>query len=478
MKKFLYVAAVAACLALCGCQQKPETAEPPVIVLGFEGELLLDPDGGEGSFSYAVESPVEGGVLEVSAPDDEWVYDFEVVEEENKVKFDVLPNDTGASRSAVIHLVYVYGDKKVEKDFTAVQEPAASAAVPAIVLGFEGELSLEPDGGEGNFSYTIESPVEGGVLEVSAPECPWVHDFVVSEADGSVSFELYANGTGAARSGEIHLAYVYRENKVENSFTAVQQAGSTIWEGTPDIIVRDMTVQAEGGEGLSVLYYINYSRDGEVTMTYEDKDWVHDVALTEFAHEIGENDNGEVLFSLDPNTGEKREFKITLTYTYEGGKDVQDFTVIQVAGSAEEQVHREMKYAMGAYNGTDKTYVDAIHEYHVYMSNQPFEAPDEYAATSASYDVYLYAAAPEDPVTMLPPAGTYPLSGAIVPDVFSLEFRDIFGDWHLDFSDGTLTLAYDDSGNMILEIIATDDETGDIHRVTFTGEVIFTDIRE
>ena len=79
---------------------------------------------------------------------------------------------------------------------------------------------------------------------------------------------------------------------------------------------------------------------------------------------------------------------------------------------------------------------------------------------------------------MLPPAGTYPLSGAIVPDVFSLEFRDIFGDWHLDFSDGTLTLAYDDSGNMILEIIATDDETGDIHRVTFTGEVIFTDIRE
>lgn len=478
MKKFLYVAAVAACLALCGCQQKPETAELPVIVLGFEGEFPLDPDGGEGSFSYAVESPVEGGVLEVSAPDDEWIYDFEVVDEENKVKFDVLPNDTGASRSAGIHMTYVYGDKKVEKDFTAVQEPAAGTDAPAIVLGFEGELQLNPDGGEGSFSYTVESPVEGGSLEVSAPECPWVHDFVLSEEDNSVSFELYANGTGAARNGEIHLAYVYGEDRVETSFTAVQEAGSVIWEGTPDIIVRDATVSAEGGDDLNVWYYINYSWDGEVTMTYEDKDWVHDVTLTEFAHEIGENDNGEVLFSLDPNTGEKREFTVTLRYTYEGGADVQEFTVIQAAGDSGEQVHREMKYAMGAYNGTDKSYLDKAHEYRIYLSNQPFDVPDEYASTSSSYDVYLYAAAPDDPVTMLPPAGTYPMSGAITPDVFSLEFRDIFGDWHPAFSDGTLTLGYDDSGNMTLEIVATDDETGDIHRVTFTGEVTFTDIRE
>lgn len=377
MKEFLYAAAVAAALALCGCQQKPEAMESPVIVLGFDGDLQLNPEGGEESFSY-----------------------------------------------------------------------------------------------------NVEHPAEGGRLEVSAPEAEWIHDFVVSAEDNSVSFGVYANGTGAERSTRIHLAYVYGDDRVETGFSAVQPAGAEIWEGTPDIIVRDAVVPAGGGES-EVRYYINYSRDGAVTMTYEEREWVHDVELVEFGHESGANDNGQVTFLLDPNTGEKREFTVTLIYTYEGGMDSQDFTVTQVAAASEgPSVEREMKYAMGTYNGTDRTYIDTAHEYHLYMSTQPFEEPDQYASASASYDVHLYAAAPSDPSTMLPPSGTYHSSGAITPDVFSLEFCDIFGDWHLAFSDGTLVLGYDDSGNMTVEVLATDDETGDIHRVTFSGPVVFADIRE
>ena len=367
MKKFLYVAAVSACLALCGCQQKPEVAEPSVTVLGLEGDMALDPAGGPASFSYAVESPVEGGRLEVSAPDAEaeWVYDFEVVEEDNVVNFSVLPNETGDSRHTWIRVVYVYGENRVETGFEVVQDPIR------------------------------------------------------------------------------------------------------IWEGTPDIIVRDTVVPAEGGPGF-VIYYINYPRDGVVSMKYDEVPWVHDVKL--------DLENTRVTFTVDPNSGEKRQFTVTLMYTYEGGEDVQDFTVIQVGTG--EPVQREMRYAKGEYNGTDRTTLENAHEYHIYMSTLPFDVPDEYAAASASYDVHLYAAAPADPETMLPPAGTYPLSGAITPDVFALEFRDVLGAWHTVFNDGELNLGYDDSGNMTVDILATDGQSGDVHKVTFTGQVIFTDIRE
>ena len=290
------------------------------------------------------------------------------------------------------------------------QKPEA-AEPPVILLDFEGDLQLAPEGGEESFGYVVESPVEGGRLEIVEPEEDWVHDFQVSEEDNTVSFAVYANGTGDDRSTEIRLSYIYGENKVETGFTAVQAAGPEIWVGTPDVVVRDEVVPAEGGE---------YS-----------------------------------------------------------GRDEQSFTVTQVAADSEgPTVERVMEYAMGAYNGTDRTYLETAHEYILYMSSKPFSVPDEYGSASASYDVHLYAAAPADPGAMLPPAGTYGSSGAITPDVFILEFRDIFGDWHSSFENGTLTLGYDDSGDMTVEILATDGETGDVHKVTFTGPVAFTDIRE
>lgn len=349
------------------------------------------------------------------------------------------------------------------------QKPEA-AEPPVILLDFEGDLQLAPEGGEESFGYVVESPVEGGRLEIAEPEEDWVHDFQVSEEDNTVSFAVYANGTGDDRSTEIRLSYIYGENKVETGFTAVQAAGPEIWVGTPDVVVRDEVVPADGGE-YSVLYYINYPRDGVVSMTCDDKDWVHDVEL--------DVENTRVNFTVDPNTGGKREFTVTLAYTYEGGRDEQSFTVTQVAADSEgPTVERVMEYAMGAYNGTDRTYLETAHEYILYMSSKPFSVPDEYGSASASYDVHLYAAAPADPGAMLPPAGTYGSSGAITPDVFILEFRDIFGDWHSSFENGTLTLGYDDSGDMTVEILATDGETGDVHKVTFTGPVAFTDIRE
>ena len=79
----------------------------------------------------------------------------------------------------------------------------------------------------------------------------------------------------------------------------------------------------------------------------------------------------------------------------------------------------------------------------------------------------LYGAAPADPETMLPGAGTYEYGITYMMNTFSLYFRDIFGEWH-SFNSGTLVLDYDDSGNMLLDITATDEE-GDVHHVTFTG---------
>lgn len=352
------------------------------------------------------------------------------------------------------------------------QEKPGTAVQPVIKLDGESVRQLSAEGGEASFGYTVESPAEDGEMHVSAPGADWLGDFVV-EDDCRVNYRFEANAAGEERTAEIRLSYVYGGGSVDAALTVTQAAGETggdePWTGPhPDLICPDQQIPAEGGEAFAI-YYVNYAAEGGVvSLSHDEYDWVS-------GWELNEQDT-RVMFTVEPNPGEKRSFCFTLLYTYGNGLvEEQTVTVTQLANASEgPSVEREMVYAMGTYNGTDRTYTN-VHEYHVYMSNQPFDAPDEYASPSASYDVDLYGEAPADSGTMLPPAGTYEYGVTLMNNTFSLYFLDIFGEWH-SFSTGTLALDYDESGNMVLDVTATD-EKGDVHHVTFSGPVSFEDIR-
>lgn len=350
------------------------------------------------------------------------------------------------------------------------QEKPDRGAEPVIRLGFDGDLRLPAEGGEESFGYSIESPARDGELQVSAPDADWIGDFAVEDG-GRVKFRVDPNGTAESRETAVRLEYVYGGGRVGCSFTAVQEASGGEWTGpVPDVICPDQLVPAEGGQFV-VYYYVNdAAEDGVVSFSHEDCSWASDFLLDETEMRLS--------FTAEPNGGARREFRFTLTYTYGGGrfKDEIEVSVTQLASASEApDKEREMSYAMGTYNGTDMTYT-SVHEYHIYMSNKPFDVPDEYASASASYDVDLFGVAPADPVTMLPAAGEYEYGVTYMKDTFSLYFHDIFGEWH-SFIGGTLVLDYDADGNMLLDITATD-ETGEVHKVTFAGPVGFEDIRD
>ena len=356
------------------------------------------------------------------------------------------------------------------------QEKPESGTLPEIKLSEE-PLLLAADGGEADFSFAVESPAEGGEMKVSAPGADWLTGFAVVD-DCLVKFAFEANDTGEERTAEILLTYEFGGGSVEAVKTVIQDAGEEGGEGedepwtgpVPDIVCPDIQVPAEGGAAAAFYYVNDAAEGGELSLSCEECAWVSDVRLEE---------PDRVTFNVEPNAGEKREFRFTLTYTYGSARQYKDeltVTVTQLAAASEgPDEEREMTHAAGTYNGTDKTYTN-VHEYHIYTSNQPFEVPDEYASASASYDVDLYGAAPADPETMLPGAGTYEYGITYMMNTFSLYFRDIFGEWH-SFNSGTLVLDYDDSGNMLLDITATDEE-GDVHHVTFAGPVVFEDIRD
>ena len=361
------------------------------------------------------------------------------------------------------------------------QEKSETEAVPELRLGFTGDFILAPEGGDTSFVYTLESPAADGKLKVSVPESEtWLGEFEVAD-NSTVTFTVEPNETDAERSAEITLTYTYGESGIiECGFMAVQSpvpAGpddpddpDEPWTGpVPDVIMVDMSVPAEGGL-YKLLYYIAEPVPGaKLYMTCSDAWWVSDV--------VCDTVNSEISFRVAPNDGERRTFSITLTYVYGPGQETSATAEIAQSASASEGPDYEwdMVKMMGEYMGNKKTYTD-VHVYYTYMSNITFDAPDDYLSGSCSYDVEIYGPEPLDPDILLPVEGTYEYGTTYMMNTFNITYRDAFGDWYY-FNSGTMTLGYDEEGNMLMDILATD-EDGMIHHVTYAGPANYVDIRE
>lgn len=241
----------------------------------------------------------------------------------------------------------------------------------------------------------------------------------------------------------------------------------------PSIELRDieggnMLVPPEGGPAVIKYSIVNPVEGGKMSAT-SSEDW---------AGEFNCETNGEVSFVVRENEEtEDRSSILTLTYTYSEEDSVRlQINLIQGAGYA---------YTMDASCITASYYKDVYgnngeDNYYTWLSDEPFV--DERPVDGGTYyllSIYL-AGDPEDPEHPLPAEGTYSLgtSGGTDDMTMSIDesryvtYPEGQAKQTLYFTEGTLTVSYEDDGTLIYDAVLTD-TNGDRHHVTYAGEVSY-----
>lgn len=141
------------------------------------------------------------------------------------------------------------------------------------------DVDIVYDATSGAIEYTINNPVEGGVLTAATTYDSWL---ILGTVDTTVPFTCAVNEGINARTATVTLTYTYGENnETVTKDVTVTQAGNPNVES---IIVNPATVYvtAEGEEGNINVTYQNmgddfapviyfYAEDGETSATY---DWI------------------------------------------------------------------------------------------------------------------------------------------------------------------------------------------------------------
>lgn len=131
-------------------------------------------------------------------------------------------------------------------------------------------------------------------------------------------------------------------------------------------------------------------------------------------------------------------------------------------------VEREMQYRYVSFYDT------APYNYLLNICDQPFDdyGNTMWGAITYSFDIYANGGEPNE-ANALPPAGTYTASSSYTDMTFCVSdgySRVIESDRSsYDFTDGTLTISYDEE-NMYVEAIVTDID-GRTHHMTYTGAI-------
>ncbi len=92
---------------------------------------------------------------------------------------------------------------------------------PSITIENNGQISAAFEGGEISLAYSIEKPVDGGVLEVEIPESNTWLDYTIT--DTRISFMIKENKGKESRLEMMTVRYRYGEESVKNYITVSQQ---------------------------------------------------------------------------------------------------------------------------------------------------------------------------------------------------------------------------------------------------------------
>ena len=188
------------------------------------------------------------------------------------------------------------------------QKPAEEAPDPVIKLDVtEGRYEVPAAGGEVTIAYTVENPVEGVELKVSAAPNDWATGFTTDGTNIIVNVATKLD-LDAERSVEVTASYT---GAVDVTFTLVQVPDAA--EDRPSLTVEPATYEADaaGGPG-SVEYTLTNPVDGaELSVALadaEDASWVTELTLDEDARTVSFN-------VLENKTIQGRSAIVNITYT-------------------------------------------------------------------------------------------------------------------------------------------------------------------
>lgn len=178
-------------------------------------------------------------------------------------------------------------------------EPEPQPNQPKLTLVSDAVMNFAAEGGEGVIEYTLENAVEGTTLAATC-EAQWVADVTVGE---TVTFTVEANEVEEARETSVVVAYG------ELSFVVtVKQAAYKAAPLTPVFeLVSEATMEFGQDSAVGTIEFkLENPVDGVNVTAKSNQSWVNNISVRQ--------DEGQIAFMVDANTGAAREATITATY--------------------------------------------------------------------------------------------------------------------------------------------------------------------
>lgn len=190
---------------------------------------------------------------------------------------------------------------------------------PKVSLTGESTLSVSAQGGELEIAYSIENPVDGGVVSAE-PGQDWIA-VVDDKTEGKVTVSVSANDAVEAREGTVAIIYAY-SGKEARAEVKIAQAG--LPGDVPSIKpeTEEVMAFAEGGS-YEFSYQISNPEEG-ATLTVEPKesvDWISAIDCSTA---------NVVKFTIDANiSASARNAVLVMKYAYSGGEVTAEVKVSQ-----------------------------------------------------------------------------------------------------------------------------------------------------
>ena len=178
-------------------------------------------------------------------------------------------------------------------------QPEPQPNQPKLTLVSDAVMDFAAEGGEGVIEYTLENAVEGTTLAATC-EAQWVADVTVGE---TVTFTVEANEVEEARETSVVVAYG------ELSFVVtVKQAAYKAAPVTPVFeLVSEATMEFGQDSAVGTIEFnLENPVDGVNVTAKSNQSWVNNISVRQ--------DEGQIAFMVDANTGAAREATITATY--------------------------------------------------------------------------------------------------------------------------------------------------------------------
>ena len=231
------------------------------------------------TFKYTVSNPREGQKAAVSTSDS-WITG--VTDNNGTVSYKVSRNTTGSSRSGKITVKY--GD--LSKTFTITQSAASltlsSSSTTCTYVSASKSFSITISNRQSDLAVSVESDVS------------WITN--VSESNGTVSYKVAENNSGASRTGNIAVTYA----GVSKKFTLTQYHDAPSISFTPTSGSHDYTSGT-----YTFKYTVSNPREGQKATVSTSDSWITGVT----------DNNGTVSYKVaENNSGSSRTGKITVTY--------------------------------------------------------------------------------------------------------------------------------------------------------------------